>query len=199
MSHSPVEPGRQRCPGRQQTWRWSFTQPACCWVCVFVTPGHSTKMFAWGGEDMGGHVLRETTSRGLCGLGCPSRTSERGGEGDATLPVPRYQSQAGVFITAVPNTKLCAWGEEEWRTFMCYEICVCLLLQDLVQNCLHQIRRAYACLIFIFKLFKFISAHGPTENARHRSRRTSLVCGARRSPTPERPGRASHTQGTAHG
>jgi hypothetical protein len=31
---------------------------------------------------MGGHVLRETTSRGLCGLGCPSRTSDRGGEGD---------------------------------------------------------------------------------------------------------------------
>jgi hypothetical protein len=27
-------------------------------------------------------VLREPTSRGLCGLGCPSRTSERGGEGD---------------------------------------------------------------------------------------------------------------------
>jgi hypothetical protein len=26
-------------------------------------------------------VLRETTSRGLCGLGCPSHTSERGGEG----------------------------------------------------------------------------------------------------------------------
>jgi hypothetical protein len=23
---------------------------------------------------MGGHVLRETTNRGLCGLGCPSRT-----------------------------------------------------------------------------------------------------------------------------
>jgi hypothetical protein len=35
-----------------------------------------------GGGDMGGHVLRETTSRGLCGLGCPSRTSEGGGEGD---------------------------------------------------------------------------------------------------------------------
>jgi hypothetical protein len=35
-----------------------------------------------GGGDMGGHVLGETTSRGLCGLGCPSRTSERGGEGD---------------------------------------------------------------------------------------------------------------------
>jgi hypothetical protein len=27
-------------------------------------------------------VLRETTSRGLSGLVCPSRTSERGGKGD---------------------------------------------------------------------------------------------------------------------
>ena len=27
-------------------------------------------------------MLRETTSRGLSGLVCPSRTSERGGEGD---------------------------------------------------------------------------------------------------------------------
>jgi hypothetical protein len=27
-------------------------------------------------------VLRGTMSRGLCGLVCPSRTSERGGEGD---------------------------------------------------------------------------------------------------------------------
>jgi hypothetical protein len=50
-------------------------------VCVFITAGPSTKLFTWGGGDMGGHVLRET-SRGLCGLGCPSRTSERGGEGD---------------------------------------------------------------------------------------------------------------------
>jgi hypothetical protein len=33
------------------------------------------------GGDIGGHVLRETTSRGLCGLVCSSRTSERGGEG----------------------------------------------------------------------------------------------------------------------
>jgi hypothetical protein len=35
-----------------------------------------------GGGVSGGHVLRETTSRGLCGLVCPSRTSERGGKGD---------------------------------------------------------------------------------------------------------------------
>ena len=34
------------------------------------------------GRDIGGHVLRKTTSRGLCGLVCSSRTSERGGEGD---------------------------------------------------------------------------------------------------------------------
>jgi hypothetical protein len=73
-----------------------------------------------GGGDMGGHVLRETTSRGLCGLVCPSRTSERGGEG------------------------------------VC--VCVCLLLQDLVQSCLHgggggiwedmcyERRRAEACV-----------------------------------------------------
>ena len=33
-----------------------------------------------GGEN-GGHVLRETTSRGRCELVCPSRTNERGGEG----------------------------------------------------------------------------------------------------------------------
>jgi hypothetical protein len=46
--------------------------PVC--VCVFITAGPSTKLFTWGGGDMGGHVLREMTSRGLCGLGCPSRT-----------------------------------------------------------------------------------------------------------------------------
>ena len=35
-----------------------------------------------GDGESGGHVLRETTSRGRCGLVCPSRTGERGGEGD---------------------------------------------------------------------------------------------------------------------
>ncbi len=41
-----------------------------------------SKLFAWGKGDSGGHVLRETTSRGLCRLVCPSRTSERGGKED---------------------------------------------------------------------------------------------------------------------
>jgi hypothetical protein len=50
--------------------------------CVFITAVPIIKLFAWGEGDSGGQVLRETTSRGLCGLVCPSRTSERGGEGD---------------------------------------------------------------------------------------------------------------------
>jgi hypothetical protein len=51
-------------------------------VCVFITSEPIIKLFAWGEGDSGGHVLRETTSRGLRGLVCPSPTSERGGEGD---------------------------------------------------------------------------------------------------------------------
>ena len=51
-------------------------------MCVFLTAVPNTKLFTWGKGDGGGHVLRETTSRGLCGLVCPSRTSERGGKGD---------------------------------------------------------------------------------------------------------------------
>ena len=51
-------------------------------VCVFITAVPIIKLFAWGEGDSGGNVLQETTSRGLCGLVCPSRTSERGGEGE---------------------------------------------------------------------------------------------------------------------
>jgi hypothetical protein len=68
-------------------------------VCVFITAGPITKLFAWWWGDIGGHVLRETTSRGLCGPVCPSRTT------------------SCVFITAVPITKLFAGGGGgEWRT-----------------------------------------------------------------------------------
>jgi hypothetical protein len=49
---------------------------------VFITAVPIIKLLVWGEGDSGGHVLRETTSRGLCGLVCVSRTSERGGEGD---------------------------------------------------------------------------------------------------------------------
>ena len=48
---------------------------------MFITAVTIIKLFACGEGDSGGHVLRDTTSRGLCGL-VPSRTSQRGGEGD---------------------------------------------------------------------------------------------------------------------
>ncbi len=53
---------------------------------LFITAVLITKLFAWGEGDNGGHVLRETTSRCLCGLVCPSRgeqgdfVKEGGGE-----------------------------------------------------------------------------------------------------------------------
>jgi hypothetical protein len=52
-------------------------------LVVFITAVPSTKLFAGGGGggNNSGHVLRGSTSRGLCGLVCPSRTNERGGEG----------------------------------------------------------------------------------------------------------------------
>ena len=49
-------------------------------VCVFITAVPITKLFArgGGGVESGGHVLRETTSRGQCELVCPSRTWSSG-------------------------------------------------------------------------------------------------------------------------
>ena len=49
---------------------------------MFITAVPLIKLFAWGEGESGEHVLRETTSRGRWGLVCPSRNSERGGEGD---------------------------------------------------------------------------------------------------------------------
>ena len=51
-------------------------------LLLFIIAVPNTKLFAWGEGDSGGHVLQDTTSRGMCGLVCPSRTSERVGEGD---------------------------------------------------------------------------------------------------------------------
>ena len=51
-------------------------------MCVFITAVPITKLYAGGGGvERGGHVLRETTSRRLSGLVCPSRIRERGGLG----------------------------------------------------------------------------------------------------------------------
>jgi hypothetical protein len=49
--------------------------------CLYYCSTYYNAVRVGGGWDSGGHVLRETTSQGLCGLVCPSRTSERGGEG----------------------------------------------------------------------------------------------------------------------
>ena len=49
-------------------------------MCVLLLQDLVQSCSRGGGEDSGGHVLRETTSRGLRGLVCPSRTRERGGE-----------------------------------------------------------------------------------------------------------------------
>jgi len=37
-------------------------------LLLFITTVPNTKLCAWGEEDSGGHVIRDTTSRGLCGL-----------------------------------------------------------------------------------------------------------------------------------
>jgi hypothetical protein len=53
----------------------------CVCVCVYYCSTFDKAVRVGDGES-GGHVLRETTSRGQCGLVCQSRTSERDGEGD---------------------------------------------------------------------------------------------------------------------
>jgi len=64
-------------------------------VCVFITAVPITKLFACVEGDSGGHVLRDTTSRGLCGLVCPSRTSEHGGKGDCVKEGGEKKGSAG--------------------------------------------------------------------------------------------------------
>ena len=48
-------------------------------VCVYYcSTYYQAVRGGGGGVESGGHVLRETTSRGQCELVCPSRTNERG-------------------------------------------------------------------------------------------------------------------------
>ena len=49
-----------------------------CWVCVCLLLQYLLQSCS---RESGGHVLRETTSRGQCELVCPSRTNDRRGEG----------------------------------------------------------------------------------------------------------------------
>ena len=73
-------PSRQCYPLRM---RKAFRPKKACvfiTVCIYYCSTYY-KAVRVGGGGGGGQVLRETTSRGLCGLVCPSRTSELGGEG----------------------------------------------------------------------------------------------------------------------
>jgi hypothetical protein len=93
-------------------------------------------------------MLRETTSRDLCGLVCPSRTGNRTQNSRVAGARPNHQPIGGsdpnhqviwspprgcccstyykavreVFVTAAPSTKLFAYSNRS----------VCLLLQDLL-------------------------------------------------------------------
>ncbi len=77
--HARYTPPRRQGSAHQQQQTTLLTiQRECCLlvlnlvsstlVYVFITAVPITKLFAWGEGDSGGHVLRETTSRGLCGL-----------------------------------------------------------------------------------------------------------------------------------
>jgi hypothetical protein len=101
-------------------------------VCVYYcSTYYKAVREGWGGES-GGHVLRETTSRGLCELVCPSCTKidldirGENKEEECVFITAVPITEAGcvllhtklfargfplcVFITAVPNTKLFARG-----------------------------------------------------------------------------------------
>ncbi len=57
-------------------------ESVCLFVCLLLQYLlQSCSRARGGGVESGGHVIRETTSRGQCGLVCPSRTNECGGEG----------------------------------------------------------------------------------------------------------------------
>jgi hypothetical protein len=57
----------------------TYYKAVCVCVCVCLLLQYLFQCCSRGGEgDSEGHVLRETTSRGLCGLVCPSRTRGRG-------------------------------------------------------------------------------------------------------------------------
>jgi hypothetical protein len=84
------EDERRPCPARSSS---GFPARSCdagsagqVDVRVFITAVPILKLFSRGEGDSGGHlpVLRETTSRGLCGLVCPSRTGTRQEPGTLT-------------------------------------------------------------------------------------------------------------------
>jgi hypothetical protein len=130
-------------------------------LCVYYCSTYYKAVRVGGGGGSGEHVLRETMNRGLCGLVCPSHWVYCFN----TYVQLFAWGRVCVFITAVPITKLFAWGGGgQWRTcatrdygqrpvltslpitlglllqYLLYissrgGVCVCLLLQYLLQSC----------------------------------------------------------------
>jgi hypothetical protein len=65
----------------------SMIDACVCSVCVFITAGPITKLFAWGGGDIGGHVLRDYEPRPVyvCSFWRIPKKTDHG------LPTPRVQ------------------------------------------------------------------------------------------------------------
>jgi len=90
------------------------------WGVCFITAGPITKLFAWGEEDSGGHVPRETTRRGLCGG--TRESSEEPGTLAQGAPVFPGSSRLGIepkttgWLVQDPTTRLgCrVWGCRVW-------------------------------------------------------------------------------------
>jgi hypothetical protein len=73
-------------------------------------------------------VLRETTSRGLCGLVCPSRTSERGGEGDRVKEAGGEEGDydtGQVYICMYMYMYVCVCMPYMY-VCVCMRVCVCV-------------------------------------------------------------------------
>jgi hypothetical protein len=81
----------------------------CVFITLFVVSARTNKRhhhlqdlvqncLQGGGGDMGGHVLREKTSRGLCGLGCPSRTGTREEPGTLIQGAPVFPGSSHLGI-----------------------------------------------------------------------------------------------------
>jgi hypothetical protein len=73
-------------------------------MCVFYYCRTYYKAVRVGGEESGGHVLRETTSRGLCGLVCPSRTGTREEPGTLTQGAPVFPRSSRAGTREEPGT-----------------------------------------------------------------------------------------------
>ena len=87
-------------------------------VCVYYCSTYYKAVRVGGGGNNGGHVLRETTSRSLCGLDCPSRTSERRGKEDPSSSTHFVPNSLSVGLTGPSSTLDRPTLSKWWRTVL---------------------------------------------------------------------------------